>query len=467
MKTPRAFPWVPALAVAAFAFMALSALHVNYGGSPYDLRAFAELPVLNGGRTKPLDSVARNALLTLSGKQTVRGPHGSSTAVEWMLDMAFNPVKADATPVFEIDDPDVLGLMNIQQTKKRRFPFNDLRPHLKEVEEQHERAVKLKADERGRFETALVNLYNRLILYQKLQNTLEASGTPEAVVELEALERRIPEILKSHMANPKKDPLFVKEVSFFVQKYRFMDRAAEFYPLPVSGKDGIDWISPGRSGLLRMSGGDLHPGMEPIALMGDAYRTADIAGFNASLGRLSGIGAAISPGDATHAKNETLFNHAQPFYNAMVIYLVAFVAMLVSWLAWPRTMHRTSSWLLTLAFVIHTVGLVTRMVLQGRPPVTNLYSSAIFVGWASVLLGIIVERFYRNGLSTVVASLIGFATLIVAHHLATQGDTLEMMRAVLDSNFWLATHVVTITIGYSSTFLSGFLAAAYLAPAWR
>ncbi len=61
-----------------------------------------------------------------------------------------------------------------------------------------------------------------------------------------------------------------------------------------------------------------------------------------------------------------------------------------------------------------------------------------------------------------VASVIGFTTLIIAHHLASQGDTLEMMRAVLDSNFWLATHVVCITIGYSSTFLSGFLAVFYI-----
>ena len=37
-----------------------------------------------------------------------------------------------------------------------------------------------------------------------------------------------------------------------------------------------------------------------------------------------------------------------------------------------------------------------------------------------------------------------------------------MMRAVLDSNFWLATHVVIITIGYSTTFLAGFLGIAYV-----
>ncbi|MEQ2005640.1 MAG: cytochrome c biogenesis protein CcsA, partial [Limisphaerales bacterium] len=54
---------------------------------------------------------------------------------------------------------------------------------------------------------------------------------------------------------------------------------------------------------------------------------------------------------------------------------------------------------------------------------------------------------------------------IIAHHLAqtsSTGDTMEMMRAVLDTNFWLATHVTSITIGYASTFLAGFLAMIYI-----
>jgi hypothetical protein len=32
-------------------------------------------------------------------------------------------------------------------------------------------------------------------------------------------------------------------------------------------------------------------------------------------------------------------------------------------------------------------------------------------------------------------------------NLALGGDTMEMLRAVLDTNFWLATHVVVITLG--------------------
>jgi ABC-type transport system involved in cytochrome c biogenesis permease subunit len=73
------------------------------------------------------------------------------------------------------------------------------------------------------------------------------------------------------------------------------------------------------------------------------------------------------------------------------------------------------------------------------------------------VLGVILERIYRVGLGASAGSFIGFLTLIVAHHLSKGGDTMEMMRAVLDSNFWLGTHVVTITIGYSANFLAGFL----------
>jgi ABC-type transport system involved in cytochrome c biogenesis permease subunit len=52
--------------------------------------------------------------------------------------------------------------------------------------------------------------------------------------------------------------------------------------------------------------------------------------------------------------------------------------------------------------------------------------------------------------------------LLIAHNLALGGDTMEMLRAVLDTNFWLATHVVCVTLGYASTFVAGTLALAYI-----
>ena len=100
------------------------------------------------------------------------------------------------------------------------------------------------------------------------------------------------------------------------------------------------------------------------------------------------------------------------------------------------------------------------MVLHGRPPVTNLYSSAVFVGWGSVLLGLILKRIYRTGMAVVVAGLVGFVTLIIAHHLGSTGDdTLHVLQAVLDTNVWLATHVVIINTGYAAMFLAGAFAS--------
>ena len=164
-------------------------------------------------------------------------------------------------------------------------------------------------------------------------------------------------------------------------------------------------------------------------------------------------------------KYEAIFNRIEPFYQGMILYLLVFLSSALSWVIWPNTLKRLATSFLLLGFGVHTAGLISRIVLQGRPPVTNLYSSAVFVGWVAVLLGIIWEAFAgrKKGLVSAVASVVGFVTLIIAHHLAAaQGDTMEMMRAVLDSNFWLATHVVTITIGYGSTFLAGALAHLYI-----
>jgi ABC-type transport system involved in cytochrome c biogenesis permease subunit len=69
---------------------------------------------------------------------------------------------------------------------------------------------------------------------------------------------------------------------------------------------------------------------------------------------------------------------------------------------------------------------------------------------------------FKGGIGLVASGLIGFTTLIIAHHLALSGDTMEMLRAVLDTNLWLATHVVVITLGYASMFVAGLLAVIYI-----
>src|SRR5581483_9622428 len=95
---------------------------------------------------------------------------------------------------------------------------------------------------------------------------------------------------------------------------------------------------------------------------------------------------------------EYLFNNLEPFYKAMVIYVAALLLGCIFWINMSEWVRRSGMSLLFVAFLIHTIGLVFRMYLEGRPPVTNLYSSAIFIGWGSTLLGLILERIFRGGI---------------------------------------------------------------------
>ena len=198
------------------------------------------------------------------------------------------------------------------------------------------------------------------------------------------------------------------------------------------------------------------------ARLGHAWRNGDFAAFNQIALNLHDQLAARFASQMKKSDVEARFNAAQPFYSSMSLYVLAFLLAVFSWLKWPAELGRGAYWLLALAWVATTIGIVTRMWLEGRPPVTNLYSSALFIGWASVGLCLILEKIYRNGVGSTAGGAVGFATLLIAHHLSLSGDTLEMMRAVLDSNFWLGTHVVTVTIGYSATYLAGFLALIYI-----
>jgi ABC-type transport system involved in cytochrome c biogenesis permease subunit len=404
----------------------------------FDVDAFGRLPVLEGGRVKPIDTTARNALLMIRGQQSFRFEDRTIGADEWLLDVLFRPEVADTQPVFVINDPEVLGLMGLQQTSNRYFPFTTLAPHLDEIQRQAMAAQGIEAQQRTRFQSAVLNLFERAYLYYKLKNTMQLPGSP----------------LAAELA-------FVKNEKAS-QRHAALADLAQFRPLaPAPGTTGDGgWRSVGE-GLRAAANGAVDPAFGPWARLSVAYSAQDPASFNRAVAEIAAVNAASRPDVVAQASHEVVFNRAQPFYVGMVIYVLALLVLFASW-AWKRELLQPIAFGLVVAgAVVHTAGLVSRIVLQGRPPVTNLYSSAVFVGWGAVLLAVVMERIYRKGFGTAVAAACGFASLIVAHHLTGDGDTMEMMRAVLDSNFWLATHVVTITIGYSGTFLAGAIAIGY------
>ena len=218
--------------------------------------------------------------------------------------------------------------------------------------------------------------------------------------------------------------------------------------------------------------GQIDPILLSYADLANAYQGRDHAEFNGIVKKLADKFEKNTPSQWHDFKNlgpEHTFNAAQPFVTCMALYLMALVFVFLSWLIWQTPMQKTAVGLTTLAFVIHVLGLVVRIWIQGRPPVTNLYSSSIFISLGAVFFGLIFERIYRNGIGTASACIVGFGSLVIAHGffgmtdgLDSSGDTMEMLQAVLDTNFWLATHVVCITLGYVAMFVAGSLAIIYL-----
>lgn len=459
-REPSRLPWI---VIGLAAIYILAGLIIPSSNKGFNLRRFGELPVLNGGRLKPLDTLARSALLVISGKQTIRHENEKISADQWLLDMLTRPRLADERPVFQIDDPDVLGLMGIQQTTKRRFSLADIHPYLQTIEDQASLANQVK--DKSRFQSAILNLHGQIDLYHRLQNTLDMAGREHALAHLEHTYSDMKSVMASHMQNKSKfgsDDL--KKFSDVINEYSALNQMAAFYPLPVSGQElsQVVWISPGQAMLQSVAGPNLHPGLVAYAAMGDAVRDENEQLFNRTVDDFTDWLKHNVASAVFRSQMEYRFNHAAFFYRSLILYGVVFLLVMISWLSARLQYLASAHLLLTFTFAVHTIGLVLRMILQGRPPVTNLYSSAIFVGWVAVFLGMFLEKYSKRGVGTAVSALIGFITLIIAHNLSVQGDTLEMMRAVLDSNFWLATHVVAITVGYGSTFLAGALGILYV-----
>jgi ABC-type transport system involved in cytochrome c biogenesis permease subunit len=476
------------VAVAAVCVL-LGSVQRPEGGSDAVL-AFGRLPVLAEGRIKPLDSVARSTLLVIQGRQRVmRADRTELTPDEWLLDVFYAPEKADTYRVFVVDNPDllsligkndenlaihydkaaeqVMALIGFLPSRQRRMSFSEIAPYLQQIEAQEKLAEPVEAQSRTRFQSAVVQLYGNLSHYLRLRRALAPEGTRDFLGELLHLQESLSDGVEAVRAKEAGKPHDeAKAAALIAEGQKFIGMAESTDLLAIPPDDGAAdpnaWHTAGHALLESFGQGFVSPPVLAYAGMGYAWRNHEAPSF-AHIVQMYGSGLEKRFGPQVRkARIETVFNAAQPFYAAMIIYLCAFLCAVLSWRKWPEP-ARVSAWgLVALGWAVTTAGIATRMWLEGRPPVTNLYSSALFIGWGSVALCLVLEATYKNAIGTAAAGMIGFATLLIAHHLALAGDTLEMMRAVLDSNFWLGTHVVVVTTGYASTFLAGILAVIYI-----
>jgi ABC-type transport system involved in cytochrome c biogenesis permease subunit len=457
MRPAVAVPLVAALLTGGYLASKARPDSVRPGG--FDVARFGQLGVAEGGRVKPIDTLARNTLQYLSGRQEVvpLGDASRSTATQWLLDAAAGKPAARTSRVFRIENLEVLDVLGLEpRVGSYRYSYDEVQARSAELERQVNLASKVPEKQRSLVQHKVLELASKLSVFTKVANSFGSPriGADRATIELDLAaaqqqaqvlhESGAPRSVPPMAADAEWQTLFEAELDDLMRRVR---------SLPTNDATAA------LSGVI------------------DAYAKGDAALFHTRLARLeeasqryesSLVGAAaerLAPAErlsVSRLRFESRFNQANPFYYCAVAYLIAFVVTACSWLGWPKTLGRTATAIIAVTLVAHTVALVARVYISGRPPVTNLYSSAVFIGWAAVLFGLAFEAIYKLGVGNAVASILGFTTLLVAYFLSLDGDTFTVLQAVLDTQFWLATHVVCITLGYSTTFLAGFLAIAYL-----
>lgn len=451
-------------------------------------REFGRLPVLLNGRIQPLDSVARNALLQIRSTGDVPLEEVPSwkfwhhpkklTSTDWLLETFFKPEVADTRPIFLIHHPEIiselkLGEKGVEKSGLRYYTFEQISPVLAEIGAQSRKAGEIEDAQRTTYQKQVLKLGNAVILYQRLKNSMQPTGTHDFAGVIAEFQTTIPAGLaafRAQQAGETVDQDALRKFGGLAQQFDALANMA--YPLVIPPADPTEnrqgWLNVGASLLGIIQGRPLHPAVGHYAQMAEAYAHDNAADFNRAVADYQTWLAPQFAQEVGKGRSEYYFNRIKVFLHATIIYIFALVlagGALLTYGVSPNlseSLRRSAFYLIALAFVVHTFGLIYRMVLEGRPPVTNLYSSAIFIGWGACGLGLVLERVYKVGLGSAVAALAGFVTLLIAHNLALGGDTMEMMRAVLDTNFWLATHVVVVTLGYAATFVAGTLAMAYI-----
>ena len=103
--------WLPWILTGLCAAWFLSGAQAPKPRNGFNVAAWGRLPVLLNGRVQPLDSVARNSLLSMSGASTVRTTNGALSATEWLLEAMTDPAAADQRKIFRVQHPDLAGIL--------------------------------------------------------------------------------------------------------------------------------------------------------------------------------------------------------------------------------------------------------------------------------------------------------------------------------------------------------------------
>tara|TARA_B100001142_G_scaffold254159_1_gene255072 strand:- start:1594 stop:3438 length:1845 start_codon:yes stop_codon:yes gene_type:complete len=449
--------------------------------------SFEDIPIQEEGRVKPLDTFAKNQLLRIYGKRTLSDNDVSST--DWLFGVLAGDPKVLSIPVFYILNPEVIYALELDMTDGRKYTFKQISKAIELKIEMLEKIDEKSEDVRTLVEQQLLQIYFNAIHFKMLQSDFTCLTpiipiTNDIIAERLGVENgenvsffkfaRNLDKMRDFIVSVEQDPVswssadssFFKNIQILqsLSTSSLSSNMLKIVP-PVDSHHGGEWMSPWEIvsfGKLKTSYyNDLLISLEDY--IDSRYKgnqsgmSKSIISYETTLYDMSSEVPSLS-----NLKRETWYNQANLFTSSIVFYIISFILVCFSLLFSPNILRKLSFLSVLIGLGYHFYGIILRMVIMGRPPVSTIYESIIFVGFISVLLALILEYFRKDGLGTLTAALSGIIFQYVSFGYASDGDTLGVLVAVLNSNFWLATHVTTITIGYGTSIVAGLMGHIYI-----
>ena len=112
---------------------------------------------------------------------------------------------------------------------------------------------------------------------------------------------------------------------------------------------------------------------------------------------------------------------------------------------------------LFLTISVETILLILRVYISGRAPVTNMYETVLFSGYAGLIMAAVIGHLKKEKMFLYIG--LGY-NLLSIFMLNFSGGMLSAsigpLVPVLRDNFWLSTHVTSIIASYGALALAGF-----------
>ena len=455
---------IPAVAGIGFVVMVASyyAMPKRASRNDTDWTAIAQIPVQHEGRIKPLDTVAKNVLQVISEPVFNSIPYVKDadkekhSPTEWLMGVMADQEWTEKAPVFRIYSEEVQTVFGLKPSSDSRFAYSELLPNMENFRAKIAELSSKKSEELTQVEQKLASLNQKLSLYNLLTVSYRMPPLPDPSKAGESEEAR---------------RAFSDQLMKILDMVQQIEAGSPPAIIPPAGKpdptnpESDKWQAYGPAifatyvqNLMSTERVDPNPALRSFTDVLDAVREGKSPEINLAVTKyMSTINELpIAAEKMGKARTESWFNKFAPTAQAVFLYLLAIALAFATFMTGSSTLRRGTFWLLVATFVIHSIAIISRIYISGRPPVINLYSSAVFIGWATALLGLILELIYPIGVCNLAVALTGVITLSVAKSL-DNNDTMHVLQAVLDTQFWLSTHVVTITYGYAATYLAGVL----------